>query len=106
MARSASASALWTRIRVQRARLFASLAVIAGLGASAAGLLLIIVWPWQHVVSDRAVPLAAIALSAALMPMRAITDVSVMIFRIAYSRGPAIAAQGNLNRSSHLSARL
>src|SRR5215468_3501065 len=64
----------------ERARLFVSLAVFAGIGASAAGLLLITVWPWQHVVlSDRAVPLAAIALSAALMPMRAITNISVII---------------------------
>jgi O-antigen/teichoic acid export membrane protein len=78
----------------ERARLFATLAVIAGLGTSAAGLLLIIVWPWQHVVfSDRAVPLAAIALSAALMPMRAITNISVMIFSVT-DRGPAIATQG------------
>jgi O-antigen/teichoic acid export membrane protein len=78
----------------ERARLFASLAVIAGLGASAAGLLLITVWPWQHVVfSDQAIPLAAIALSAAVMPTRAITNISIMIFSVT-DRGLVIAAQG------------
>src|SRR5262249_29508056 len=42
--------------------------------------------------SDQAIPLAAIVLSVALMPMRAITNISVMIFS-ATGRGLAIAAQ-------------
>jgi O-antigen/teichoic acid export membrane protein len=78
----------------ERARLFVSLAIFAGTGASAAGLLLVIVWAWQHsTFSDQPIPLALIALSAALMPMRAITNISVMIFSVT-DRGLAIAAQG------------
>ncbi len=77
----------------ERARLFVSLAVFAGTGASAAGLLLIILWAWQHTAfSDQAIPLAAIVLSAVLMPMRAITNISGMIFSVT-GRGFAIAAQ-------------
>jgi O-antigen/teichoic acid export membrane protein len=51
--------------------------------------------PWvRHpgTFSDQAIPLAAIALSVALMPMRAITNISVMIFLVT-DRGLAIAAQ-------------
>jgi O-antigen/teichoic acid export membrane protein len=77
----------------ERARLFVSLAVFGGSGASAAGLLLIILWTWQHsTFSDQPIPLTAIALSAALMPMRVITNISGMIFSVT-GRGLAIAAQ-------------
>jgi O-antigen/teichoic acid export membrane protein len=77
----------------ERARFFVSLAVFAGTGASAAGLLLIILWTWQHgAFSNQAIPLAAVLLSAVLMPIRAITNISVIIFSVT-GRGPAIAAQ-------------
>jgi len=77
----------------ERARLFVSLAVFAGIAATAAGLLMIIPWLWHHgTFSDQTIPLAAIALSVALMPMRAITNISVMIFSVT-DRGLAIAAQ-------------
>ena len=46
----------------------------------------------SHTFSDQAIPLAAVVLSAVLMPMRAITNISVMIFSVT-GRGPAIAAQ-------------
>ena len=50
-------------------------------------------WLWHHgTFSDQAIPLAAIALAVALMPMRAITNISVMIFSVT-DRGLAIAAQ-------------
>jgi O-antigen/teichoic acid export membrane protein len=77
----------------ERARLFVSVAVFAGIGASAAGLLLIVPWLWHHgTFSDHAIPLLVVALSVALMPMRAVTNISVMIFSVT-DRGLAIAAQ-------------
>jgi len=77
----------------ERARLFVSLATFAGIAASAAGLLMIVPWLWHHgTFSDQSIPLAAIALSVALMPIRAITNISVMIFSVT-GRGLAIAAQ-------------
>jgi O-antigen/teichoic acid export membrane protein len=77
----------------ERARLFVSLAMFAGIAASAAGLFMIIPWLLYHgPFSKQAVPLTVIALSIALMPMRAITNISVMIFSVT-DRGPAIAAQ-------------
>jgi len=77
----------------ERARLFVSVAIFAGIAASAAGLLMIVPWLWHHsTFSDQAIPLAAVALSIALMPMRAITNISVMIFSVT-DRGLAIAAQ-------------
>jgi O-antigen/teichoic acid export membrane protein len=77
----------------ERARLFVSLAVFAGIGASAGGLLLIVPWLWHHgTFSDHAIPLLVVALSVALMPMRAITNICVMIFSVT-DRGLAIAAQ-------------
>jgi len=77
----------------ERARLFVSLAIFAGIAASAAGLLMIVPWLWHRgTFSDQAIPLATIALAVALMPMRAITNISVMIFSVT-DRGLAIAAQ-------------
>src|SRR5262245_5681842 len=77
----------------ERARLFVSLAVFAGIAATAAGLLMIIPWLWHcGPLSDQTIPLAAIALSVVLMPMRAITNISVMIFSVT-DRGLTIAAQ-------------
>ena len=77
----------------ERGRLFASLAVFAGSCGIASGLSLISLWIWQHnAFSVQPTPGAAIALSAALMPMRAITNISVTIFSVT-GRGLAIAAQ-------------
>src|SRR5262245_24242125 len=77
----------------ERARLFVSLAMFAGMAASAAGFLMTIPWLWHRgPFSDQIIPLAAMALSVALMPMRAITNISVMIFSVT-DRGLAIAAQ-------------
>ena len=77
----------------ERARLFVSLAIFAGIAASAAGLLMIVPWLWHRgTFSDQAIPLATIALAVALTPMRAITNISVMIFSVT-DRGLAIAAQ-------------
>src|SRR5499433_1546102 len=77
----------------ERARLFVSLALFAGIAATAAGLLMIVPWLWHHgTFSDQAIPLSALALSVALMPMRAITNISVMIFSVT-DRGLTIAAQ-------------
>ncbi len=77
----------------ERARLFVSVAIFAGIAASIAGLLIIIPWLCHHgPFSDQGVPRAAIVLSVALMPMRAITNISVMIFSVT-DRGLAIAAQ-------------
>ena len=77
----------------ERARLFVSLALFAGIAATAAGLLMIVPWLWHHgTFSDQAIPLVAVALSVALMPMRAITNIAVMIFSVT-DRALAIAAQ-------------
>jgi O-antigen/teichoic acid export membrane protein len=76
-----------------RAGLFATLALFASIGATAAGFVLIILWAWHHgTFSDQVIPLAAIVLSAVLMPMRAITNVSIIIFSVS-GRGSAIALQ-------------
>jgi O-antigen/teichoic acid export membrane protein len=77
----------------ERARLFVSLAPFAGIAASLAGFLMIVPWLWHHgPSSDQPIPLATVALSAALMPMRAITNIAVMIFSVT-DRGLAIPAQ-------------
>src|SRR5262245_56139262 len=77
----------------ERARLGVSLATVARVAASAAGLLMSVPWLWHPgTFADQAIPLAAIALSVALMPMRAITNICVMIFSVT-GRGLAIAAQ-------------
>src|SRR5215472_13635859 len=77
----------------ERARLFVSVAIFAGIAASVAGFLVIIPWLCRHgPFSDQVVPRAVIVLSVALMPIRAITNISVMIFSVT-GRGVAIAAQ-------------
>src|SRR5262249_38726635 len=77
----------------ERARLFVSLALFAGIAATAAGLLMIVPWLCHHgTFSDQAIPLAPLALSGALAPMRAITYSSVMIFSVT-DRGHTIPAQ-------------
>ena len=61
--------------------------------AIASGLFLVGLWIWHRsALSVPPTPLAAIALSAALMPIRAITNISVSIFSVT-GRGVAIAAQ-------------
>ena len=60
----------------------------------------------QHFLRSEPIPLAAIALSAALMPMRAITNISVMIFSVT-DRGPRHRrTSAQFNRWSHFSALL
>jgi O-antigen/teichoic acid export membrane protein len=77
----------------ERAGLFATLTIFASAGAGAAGLLLIILWLWQHgTFSGQAISLAAIVLSAVLMPMRAIANISVTVFSVS-GRASAIAIQ-------------
>jgi O-antigen/teichoic acid export membrane protein len=77
----------------ERGRLFVSLALFSGVGAIASGLFLVGLWIWQSsALSVPPISLAAVALSAALMPMRAITNISVSIFSVT-GRGVAIAAQ-------------
>src|SRR5262245_2045579 len=77
----------------ERGRLFACLAVFAGSCGIAGGLSLISLWIWQpSALSVQPAPLAAIVLSATLMPVRAITNISVAIFSVT-GRGLAIAVQ-------------
>ena len=77
----------------ERGRLFASLAMFACSCGLASGFSLISLWIWRHnAFSVQPTPGAAIILSAALMPMRAITNISVAIFSVT-GRGLAIAAQ-------------
>jgi hypothetical protein len=54
---------------------------------------MIVPWLWRYgPFSDQPIPLAPVALSVALMPLRAITNIAVMIFSVT-DRGLAIAAQ-------------
>jgi O-antigen/teichoic acid export membrane protein len=77
----------------ERARLFASLAMFAGISATFGGFLLFVLWFWLHgIFLDQTVPVAAIILSAVLIPTRAITNICTTIFSAA-GRGPTIAAQ-------------
>ena len=77
----------------ERGQLFGSLIVFAGAGAIASALFLVSLWIWQvSPPSVQPASLAAIALSAVLMPMRAISNISVMVFSVT-DRGVAIAAQ-------------
>jgi O-antigen/teichoic acid export membrane protein len=77
----------------ERARILVSLGAFACTGAGAAGAFLAILWAWQHgTFSGQVIPLAAIVLSAVLMPLRAITNISVLIFSVS-GRGFAIAVQ-------------
>jgi O-antigen/teichoic acid export membrane protein len=77
----------------EKARLFATLAVFAGISASAAGLSLIALWYWlDGAFLGPSIPLAAIILAAILIPLRTITNLCVTIFSVT-GRGPAIAAQ-------------
>jgi O-antigen/teichoic acid export membrane protein len=77
----------------ERARLFTSLAAIAGMGACISGTLLIMFWSWQHgTLSDQVIPFPVVVLTAVLMPLRTITNISVIIFSVS-DRGTIIAAQ-------------
>jgi O-antigen/teichoic acid export membrane protein len=77
----------------ERARLFTSLAAFAGMGTCISGTLLIMFWSWQHgTLSDQVIPFPIVVLTAVLMPLRAITNISVTIFSVS-DRGPVIAAQ-------------
>lgn len=77
----------------ERGQIFTSIAVFAGTGASVAGLCLVGGWIWLHSgFPNQVIPLATIVLTAALMPMRAVTGISIMIFSVT-GRSHAIAAQ-------------
>ena len=77
----------------ERARLFVTLVAFAGTGAGAAGLFLILVWVWQHgTFAGQVISRSAIVLSAVLMPLRVITNISVLTLSVS-GRGPAIAVQ-------------
>jgi len=73
----------------ERARLFITLAIFACNGASTAGLVLIVLW---LCLSDPLIPLTAVVLSAVVMPMRAITNITGTIFSVT-GAGRALAAQ-------------
>jgi O-antigen/teichoic acid export membrane protein len=78
---------------LERARLFATLAVFACTGAAVAGLVLVMLWTWEHgTFSGQVISLAAIVLSATLMPLRAITNISITVFSVS-GRASAIAIQ-------------
>lgn len=80
----------------ERRRLVASLAWLSLAVSTTAGMLLLALWPWHHVVfpsgSLDVIPLAAVLLAAAVMPARAVTSVAVSVFSVT-GRGVAIAAQ-------------
>ena len=78
---------------LERGQIFVSVAVIAGIGATAIGLLLAVAWNWEHSeFTNRAIPLVTIAITAAIIPMRAVTSISVTVFSVT-GRSGAIAAQ-------------
>jgi O-antigen/teichoic acid export membrane protein len=77
----------------ERGRAFVSIAGFAAIGAGVAGLLLTGLWFWQHVAfTEQPLPMLFIALSAVLMPLRAVTTVAVVVFTVT-GRSGAIAAQ-------------
>src|SRR3954464_8106271 len=63
------------------------------MGACISGTLLIMFWSWQHgTLTDQVIPFPIVVLTAVLMPLRIITNISVIIFSVS-DRGPIIAAQ-------------
>jgi hypothetical protein len=69
---------------------------------------LIILWTWQHgTFSGQAIPLAAIALSAVLMPMRAITNIILGDWpRARHSRTNGSPISGRIPQHTYLAARI
>jgi O-antigen/teichoic acid export membrane protein len=77
----------------ERGRIFVSVAGLGAAGAVAGGLLLCSLWILQNgALSDHSIPVITIALAAALMPMRVVTNNAVMVLS-ATGRSSAIAAQ-------------
>lgn len=80
----------------ERPRLVASLALVSLAVSASAGLLLVVLWPWRHILFpdgalDGVSPAAAL-LAAAIMSARALTGVALCVFSVT-GRGIAIAAQ-------------
>lgn len=77
----------------ERGRIFVSVAVIAGIGASTVALLLAGGWIMeQSVFTNRGIPFVAIVITAIIIPMRAVTSISITVFSVT-GRSGAIAAQ-------------
>jgi len=77
----------------ERGRIFVSVALLAGVGASIVGLFLASLWIWQHrVFSNQTIPLVTIAITTIIIPMRAVTSISITAFSVT-GRSLAIAAQ-------------
>ena len=66
----------------ERGRIFASLTLFALLGASVAGLLLIFYWSWHHSIFVEQSGHLIIAITAVLMPLRALTAIAMMSFTV------------------------
>jgi O-antigen/teichoic acid export membrane protein len=79
--------------KLERGRFFVSVAVIAGIGASTVALLLASLWIWQHrAFPNQVIPFVTIAITAIIIPMRAVTSISVTVFSVT-GRSLAIAVQ-------------
>jgi len=77
----------------ERGRIFVSVAVTAGIGASTVALLLTSLWIWQHrAFPNQVIPLVTIAITAIIIPMRTVTSISITVFSVT-GRSLAIAAQ-------------
>lgn len=77
----------------ERGRIFASITAFSVAGASAGGLLICGLWLWRHgVFPDHTTSMVVIALTAAIMPMRVVTSISINTFSVT-GRSSAIAAQ-------------
>lgn len=82
-----------TALKLERGRIFGSVAAIAAIGATTIALLLVSFWIWrQGAFADRAITPLMVALTAIIIPMRAITGVSVTVFSVT-GRSGVIAAQ-------------
>lgn len=78
---------------LERGKLFASVALFAGLSAGTIAVLLASLWLWQHeAFPNQVIPFVTIALTAIIIPMRAVTSISITMFSVT-GRSLAIAAQ-------------
>jgi O-antigen/teichoic acid export membrane protein len=78
---------------LERGKIFVSVALVAGLGASTVALLIAGLWIWLHRANpNQVIPIVTIALTAIIIPMRAVTSISITMFSVT-GRSLAIAAQ-------------